>query len=162
MSHFQVTFVTFFQCDVLHRKNVKRAVTNNYTVMNHILFCDATLLCVWWWIPYLNVNNHIPKCKKITFHNEVFITFPCVTKHLLKCALLSPFFMCCSHLSNGVMSHFVVIHLLYTMLPVLFNSPITIVLYYYYGTLLLNCSTPHSHCHYPAGPMHCPQVHSWL
>jgi hypothetical protein len=47
MSHFQVTFVTFFQCDVLHRKNVKRAVTNNYTVMNHILFCDATLLCVW-------------------------------------------------------------------------------------------------------------------
>ena len=46
MSHFQVTFVTFYQCNVLHRKNVKRAVTNNYIVTNHILFCDTTLHCV--------------------------------------------------------------------------------------------------------------------
>lgn len=77
----------------------------------------------------------------------------------IKICLLSPSCMCCGCLFNRVMSHFVVIHLLYTMLVVIhlfYSEDYCCYLQYYYGTLFLICSTPpHSHSCYP-GPMHCP------
>lgn len=132
MSHFQVIFVTKFQCDSSHRKNVKRAVIKIFIVMNRMMFCDTIyiLLCdeshiMPRQITFVNVNFYIFECS--------FITFSCLTKTHFKMCLLSPFFMCCSHLLNCVMSHCVVIHLLYTMLLVTFNIPTTIVSYYYYS-----------------------------
>ena len=123
-------------------KNVKRAVIKIFIVTNHMMFCDTIyiLLCdeshiMPRQITFVNVNFYIFECS--------FITFSCLTKTHFKMCLSSPFFMCCSHLLNCVMSHCIVIHLLlYTMLPVTFNILTTIVSYYY-CTLLLNCSTTH-------------------
>ena len=133
MSHFQVIFVTKFQCDSSHRKMWKGQwlkfllwrITWIFCDTIYILLCDESHILPRQ-ITFVNVNFYISECS--------FITFFCLTKTHFKMCLSSPFFMCCSYLLNCVMSHCVVIHLLYTMLPVTFNIPTTIVSYYYYSS----------------------------
>jgi hypothetical protein len=107
MSHFQVIFVTKFQCDSSHRKNVKRAVIKHFIVTNQMMFCDTIyiLLCdeshiIPIQITFINVNfyisecsfHHILLCDQNTFQNVLVITFLYVLQSPSQLCLVT---LCC-------------------------------------------------------------------